>query len=122
VRGLDLALERRGRVVGTWAWFDRVGARQGHEHDSCGGGDRSDKRGRESTRERAGERGTVLTGRSHWAERERASERAGCIADRGHTYQRTRACARVVDWAGWAERPRREGVRAAFLFHFFLNF
>jgi hypothetical protein len=48
-----------------WVRFDRVGARHGPGRDSCGGGDGSDKRGRESAREHVGEQGTVLTGWSH---------------------------------------------------------
>jgi hypothetical protein len=51
--------------VGTWARFDRMGARHGCRRDSCRGGDGSDNRGRESARERAGEQGAVLTGQSH---------------------------------------------------------
>jgi hypothetical protein len=51
--------------VGTWARFDRMGARHGRGRDSCKGGDGSDNRVRESARERAGEQGAVLTGWSH---------------------------------------------------------
>jgi hypothetical protein len=49
------------------------------ERGACGGGDGSRRGGRELTRERAGERGLVLTGRSHWAERERR------VSERGAT-------------------------------------
>jgi hypothetical protein len=68
--------------------------------------------GRVSAIECAGERGAVLTGRSHLAERERASERAGRRADRSAppSSERERGKReRVWDSADRRGPPVREG-------------
>jgi hypothetical protein len=76
-------------------------------------------RAREPAKAGAHKRATVLMGRSRWAEREgeRASERGA--APIGGARLSVDAGARGgLAGPAWAERPRREGVRAIFLFPF----
>jgi hypothetical protein len=74
-----------GRGRGLTAWAHPMGAGAAVAGEGMG----LIRGGHESARERAGERGTVLTGRSHWAENESASGRGAdrwgpLVSGRGH--------------------------------------
>jgi hypothetical protein len=78
VRGLHLALRRCGRVVGTWARFDRArDERHGRGHGGCGEGTDLTSGTRGQARAGAREYTTALTGQPHCLERKKERARAG---------------------------------------------
>jgi hypothetical protein len=82
VRGLHLALERGGRVMGDWVRFDRARGKRGHAAVAGEGmGLTSGTRG--PVRAGARECATMLTGRTHWSEREGGERMRTCCKENG---------------------------------------